>query len=244
MTLPFRLILDEPRSAVMNMALDELLAVEQRHEAEPPALRFYRWESPSVSAGYFQPLSAVDRSFQCLKKDQPLVRRMTGGGAVLHGKDLTFSLALKNPNPFFPTDTKMSYLKINEALRAGLIGLFPELDYADCRTAAPLGRAGKERVCFEAPSCYDLLLAGKKVVGASQRRLGRVLLHQSSVFLDLPFEEAARRIRSGFEEKWRVRFEARSFSEEELREAEKLAEARYASEDWALPVFLASSLRS
>ncbi len=240
----FRLILDAPRPAAMNMALDELLAAEQRRASEPPALRFYRWDSPSVSAGYFQSVASVDRYFQCGKKGMALVRRITGGGAVLHGKDLTFSLAMKNPNSFFPTDTKTSYLKINEALRAGLLPLFPKLDYADCRTAAPMGRAGKERVCFEAPSCYDLLLDGEKVVGASQRRLGAVILHQSSVFLTLPFEEAASRIRSGFEEKWGVEFEERTFSDEEIAEAESLAEARYASPDWALPVFLASSLRS
>ena len=229
----FRLIIDPPRSAARNMAVDEMLLLS-RSEKGVPVLRFYEWSEPSVTAGYFQDLRRVAGKFNAEKKIIPVVKRLSGGGAVLHGEDLTFSLSIAVSNPFFPTDVKSSYLKINEALRVGLKNDLPKLDYADCKTVAPKKKQSDDRVCFDSPACYDLLLSGKKVLGSSQRRIGKTLLHQSSVFLKLKKELLRRRIAEGFEKVWKVNFKESPLSKKELGEAEKIEKNRYASSEWAL----------
>ena len=178
----FRLILDPPRSAALNMALDEFLMRSQGSSEAPPVLRFYSWAEPAYSAGYFQNVDEIVKRFQCEKKHIPVVRRLTGGGLVRHGDDITFSLSVKGDSPFFAGAVKDSYLKVNEALRRGMKPLYAQIDYADCKSI-PSAKGEKERICFESPSCYDLLLGGKKIVGASQRRKDGAILHQSSIFL-------------------------------------------------------------
>ena len=207
----FRLILDEARSAAMNMAVDELL-MQSVTEGAGAVLRFYRWSTPSVTVGYFENVAKVSRRFG----RYPVVRRITGGGAVLHGEDLTFSLTMRLPISFFANDIKSSYLKINEAVRVGLCAEYPKMDYADCRTVGAQSSKQKERVCFDAPSCYDLLTAGKKVLGGSQRRTNGVMLHQSTLFLSQPPEILIKRIREGFENVWKVAFVEAGLSEKEL----------------------------
>lgn len=233
MSRPVRLILDPPRRAALNMAIDEILMESRQAPDAPPVLRFYFWSEPAYSIGYFQSVEAVARRFGCAKKKIGVVRRLAGGGTVLHGEDLTFSLTLKNPNLFFSGDVKTSYLKINEAVRIGLKDAYPELDYADCRTVPP-GRPGaRERVCFEAPSCYDLLLEGKKILGASQRRAGGAILHQSTIFLKEDPERLIEKIRRGFEKNWGVEFQEKALTQEELKKAELKEKERYASPEWA-----------
>lgn len=231
MSLTFRLILDPPRDAALNMAIDELLMESQSLSEPPPVLRFYSWSEPAYSAGYFQNVAEIVKRFRCVKKNISVVKRFTGGGLVFHGKDLTFSLSMKDSDHFFLGNVKDSYLKVNEALRSGLKPAFPDIDYADCRDI-PSGRGDGGRVCFEAPSCYDLLLHGKKVVGASQRRKGGAILHQSSVFLNGDESILRRHILEGFMEKWKIDFFEKPLSAEELFAAQQKKE-RYASSEWA-----------
>lgn len=214
------------------MAIDEMLMASQDSADSTPILRFYRWASPTHSIGYFQNVATVVKRFGSAKNKINVVRRITGGGLVFHGQDLTFSLAMKNPNAYFTGDVKDSYLKVSEALRVGLKEMFKDLDYADCKNI-PSGRAANERVCFEAPSCYDLLLQKKKVVGASQRRMGGALLHQSSVFLGDKHEELTKKILMGFETAWKINFVERPLTAAELSEAQKKEKKRYTSPEWA-----------
>lgn len=232
--------MDEARPATLNMAIDEWLLQAQHAVDATPTFRFYSWDRPSVSVGYFQKIEVAAQKFNAEKKNLPVVRRLSGGGSVEHGKDLTFSLTLKTQNPFFPTDVKTSYLRINEAIRTGLKMLYSKLDYADCRTAgANRKRQSDERVCFEAPACYDLLLDGQKVLGASQRRVGNGLLHQSSLFLNGDRQYLTKAILRGFESLWGVKFEQNPLSEQELDAARELEQARYISKEWANPVAIA-----
>lgn len=216
------------------MAIDEaLLERASSHSAYKPTLRFYSWSRPAITAGYFQDVQELARRLDCRKKSLEVVRRLTGGGMVLHGTDLTFSLVMRLPSPFVSGDVKDSYLKINHALIAGLKDFFDGLDFADCRTV-PSGRAGGgERVCFEKPSCYDLLWRGKKVVGASQRRKSGALLHQSTIFLDKDRAELEKKIKEGFEKLWSVGFERAELSDEERNQAIELEKKRYRSPEWA-----------
>ncbi len=217
----------------MNMAVDELLMRNQCLEDASPVLRIYSWDQPSVSIGYFQNVKKTAALRDCHESGFPLVRRITGGGLVFHGKDLTFSLAMKNPNPFLPKETKASYLKINEAVLAGLRNQHPTIDFADCKTI-PSGRGSGERVCFKSPSCYDLMLGGEKVVGSSQRRADGVLLHQSSIFIAGLNGSIARLIADGFREKWGVSFTEEPLTISEYEEARVIEEERYALADWSL----------
>ena len=226
-----RLILDPPRRATLNMAIDEFLMESQKDPGSLPTLRLYQWSEPAYSIGYFQNINEVARRFQRAGRELRVVRRLTGGGIVPHGDDLTLSLALKEASFRFLKEVKTSYLKINEAIREGLAGSHAGLDYADCRSV-PSGRAGKNLVCFDRPSCYDLLLAGKKVVGASQRRQGSALLHQSAIFLQTSPEVLGRQIVGGFEKAWGVSFVENPLKEQELLQAEGLEKKRYADPEW------------
>jgi lipoate-protein ligase A len=214
------------------MAVDEVLMESQKDRALVPVLRIYFWDKLSYSIGYFQSVAQTVKRFDCEKKKIPVVRRITGGGLVAHNGDITFSLSLKNPNPFVPSETKSSYLKINEALWAGFRSSGSKIDFADCKTAAPLGRGG-ERVCFEAPSCYDLLLGGKKVVGASQRRKDGLMLHQSAVFMKGDRKELISQMLEGFREKWGVTVEEKPLTERELEKAKEKEKERVGSPEWA-----------
>ena len=228
-----RLILDSPHSATFNMAADEFLMESQKNLNVLPVLRIYFWDSPAVSVGYFQNVREVARRLG--EEAGVIVRRITGGGLVAHGRDLTFSLCLKNDNPVLPTEVKMSYLKVNEALRMGLKDLYKELDYADCKTV-PSGRPDEKRVCFERPSCYDLLIGKKKVVGASQRRKDGVILHQSTVFLSDSRDILTEKILKGFREAWKIEFEIDPFNKAEINLIQKKEKERYGLPDWAEPV--------
>ena len=228
----FRLIIDIPRSATQNMALDEALVETQTADAMP-CIRFYQWEEPAVTVGYFESVEKTVSRLQAGKKDLAVVRRLTGGGAVLHGKDLTFSLCARLPNPRIPSDVKDSYLKINEAIRMGLKENFSKIDYADCKTISSQSSRQKDRVCFESPSCYDLLLDGKKILGASQRRFGSAILHQSTLFIQKPFGELISMIRGGFETLWKVEFFEKAITTEEIKRAQKIERERYNSKEWA-----------
>ena len=215
MTHKIRLILDPPRSATLNMAIDEYLMESQSEPESSPTLRIYSWEEPACSIGYFQDVNEVAKKVERSHPRITVVKRITGGGLVTHGEDLTFSLAVKDPGPFLPKNVKSSYLKVNETLLAGLRELFPRLDFVDCKSI-PFGRGEGERICFESPAFYDLQLDGRKVVGASQRRKKGILLHQSAIFLNVSKEDLTRAILKGFEKKWQVDFEKIPLSDEEM----------------------------
>ncbi len=158
---------DPPARASWNMALDESLL-------EDPTscwLRFYAWEPHAISLGYFQKIG--DFALEAERFD--LVRRPTGGGAILHAHELTFSLAL--PEALLPSSVRSSYSLINGALMEALRDLGVGLrEPTDCDSTAGTW-------CFAHPVGLDLVQKdGRKVVGCAQRRRqGRVLHHGSLV---------------------------------------------------------------
>jgi len=161
----------------MNMAIDEaLLGV-----IETPVLRVYRWERAAVSFGYFEPWEPIRQKHP----GRDPVRRWTGGGVVLHGEDFTYSLLI--PRKIDAGAPGESYRVIHGALcRAlGEMGL----------AAEPAGSSAAKRsqACFENPVLHDVLVEGRKVAGAAQRRTRTGLLHQGSIqTLELPPGFAAR----------------------------------------------------
>lgn len=173
----WRLLFSAPTDGPMNMAIDQAIMEAVAVDRVPPTLRFYAWDPPCLSLGYTQPVSEVDRS-RLAARGWDLVRRMTGGRAILHTDELTYSVALKADNPIVTADVVESYRRLSRALVVGLqrLGADPQADkLTDGRQAHNAGP-----VCFEAPSHYEITIDGKKLVGSAQvRKFGAVLQHGS-----------------------------------------------------------------
>ncbi|MGC6488856.1 MAG: lipoate--protein ligase family protein [Planctomycetota bacterium] len=141
--------------------------------AEVPTLRLYGWRPHAVSLGYFQSLAA----FADVPDTTPVVRRSTGGGAIFHGDELTFSLALDGG--LLPADVAASYTHLHDAVARALAALGVTCWRA---TTGRMSARPSDRWCFEHPVQGDLLTDAGKLCGSAQRReRGRVLHHGSLV---------------------------------------------------------------
>jgi lipoate-protein ligase A len=169
-----------PCAASHNMAVDEALALSVRNRHSPPVLRFYEWLEPSVTIGSFQKINSLNVSY-CREHRIPLVRRLTGGRAILHGSELTYSLSARTDHGPFSSGLLDSYMKIGEAFRIAFVlsGLSPEI-----RGKRERGNGMKTPHCFHSTSFGEITLQGKKVAGAAQKRWRESFLQQGS----LPFE--------------------------------------------------------
>ncbi len=151
----------------MNMAVDEaLLGV-----ITGPVLRVYRWVRPAVSFGYFERWEPI----RMAHLDRDAVRRWTGGGVVLHGEDFTYSLLIPAGSGMDERGPADSYGVIHWALRRALC------DAGIRAEAAPSAGAKISQACFENPVAHDVMVNGRKVAGAAQRRTRAGLIHQGSV---------------------------------------------------------------
>lgn len=169
----WRLIYDYPASGAVNMAVDEAILAAVGERQVLPTLRLYRWEPFCLSLGYGQRSGEVDHNrLQQLGWD--LVRRPTGGKAILHGDELTYSVALPNDHELAQGDVVESYRRISQALITAvrLIGLEPQSEQQ------AKGNQGLGPVCFEVPSHYEITSGGKKLIGSAQvRRKEGILQH-------------------------------------------------------------------
>jgi lipoate-protein ligase A len=169
----FRILFDPPASGAWNMAVDEAL-LEAAADERSCALRFYRWEEPTLSLGYFQVYD--DRRRHAASASCPVVRRASGGGAILHDVELTYSLAVPNRHPL-AVDRLRTYRVVHQALIDVLAdwGVPGEWFVGDSRREAFL--------CFERRSSGDVLVGGVKVAGSAQRRRRGAVLQHGSVLL-------------------------------------------------------------
>jgi lipoyl(octanoyl) transferase len=171
----WRVIETLPSRGAWNMAVDEVLAESVRQGAAP-TLRFFRWSPACLSFGRNQAANGVYRpgDFRALGVD--LVRRPTGGWAVFHDAELTYSVVVRD-RAF--GSARKAYLAINQALIEGLkrIGVIAELRTADgSRPPPPVARP-----CFADPVQGEVLAMGRKLIGSAQARVGGVLLQQGSI---------------------------------------------------------------
>ncbi|HET9112225.1 MAG TPA: lipoate--protein ligase family protein [Ktedonobacterales bacterium] len=173
----WRLLLEtEPRTGAWNMALDEAIMDSVAEGSAPPTLRFYQWAPPCLSLGRRQPLQGVD--LELLRADGcEAVRRATGGWAILHTDELTYSVALKPEDPRADGPILDAYRKLSAGLVAGL----ELLDVAAImKPASAGGTHNLTAACFEVPSAYEITAQGRKLIGSAQARPnGRVLQHGS-----------------------------------------------------------------
>ena len=216
-------------SAAINMAIDEALL----ESLTLPAVRFYRWQSPALSFGYFGRFADV-ASYQ---SERDLVRRWTGGGIVFHGEDLTYSILIPANDAAFAESSTSIYEKIHRALCDALLasGLNPVVagvgEPRSCRATIKPRRACISEArynCFRTPVHADVMIDGRKVAGAAQRRTHRGLLQQGSIQgID---------IGNGLAERFAQALSAncceRKVDEEILKPARKLAQQKYGTESW------------
>jgi lipoate-protein ligase A len=209
-------------SAAMNMAIDEALL----ETAVVPTIRFYRWDSPALSFGYFGKFSDV--AIYAAERD--LVRRWTGGGIVFHGDDLTYSIVISASDPAFSESASLIYEKVHRALAEALCGIGRRTDLvgsARCADRTPQGGVLTNN-CFANPVRADVMMDGRKIAGAAQRRTRRGLLQQGSIQgfamntdLAQKFAQALSADCSEFE-----------VSEQILQRASDLAQQKYGAASW------------
>ncbi|NUM47335.1 MAG: lipoate--protein ligase family protein [Anaerolineales bacterium] len=175
---PWRLIHTPPASGAWNMALDEAILEATGQGRVPPTLRLYAWNPPCLSLGYAQPVTDVDRD-ALTRHGWDLVRRPTGGRAILHTDELTYSVSAPSTEPRVAGSVLESYQRLAQALLQALHLLAVPAE-AEEKYALPEDANPKGPVCFEVPSNWEITVDGKKLIGSAQvRRQVGVLQHGS-----------------------------------------------------------------
>jgi lipoate-protein ligase A len=167
-----------------NMALDEYLLNGMVPSQGRPVLRFYRWSPAAVSCGFGQKLEREVDLGKCRRAGIDVVRRPTGGRAVLHWDELTYCLVWPLNEPGLDGTISDTYRRISECLAAGLrlFGLETELEKNQNRSERNKGRIASPP-CFSSTARWELKHRGRKLVGSAQRRIGQAVLQHGSLLL-------------------------------------------------------------
>lgn len=174
----WRLIDSGPCPASYNMALDEAVSMAVREGTEPPTLRLYGWDKASLTLGCFQDVSGIDLAY-CKARDIPIVRRPTGGRAVLHDRELTYGFSARTDRPPFSKGLLDSYRKIGRALHLALAKTGISCEARKEREKGII-LAGSH-LCFKSSSVGEILVDRRKVIGSAQKRWSDGLLQQGSI---------------------------------------------------------------
>jgi lipoyl(octanoyl) transferase len=180
----WRVIHDPPMPGQYNMERDLNLHREVSRGG-PPVLRFYRFDPPAVSLGRFQKTAEVVDVAACRRRGIDIVQRPTGGRALLHHRELTYSLAVPESHPLIPSSVVEAYKIFSMALVQGfaLLSIPASLAPGENR-----GRGLAPGACFDTPSAYEIQIDGKKVVGSAQLRRDGVLLQHGAILLSLSLD--------------------------------------------------------
>jgi lipoate-protein ligase A len=181
----WRLIIDGATDGATNMAVDEAILTGVREGTSLPTLRLYAWSPPCLSLGRNQPLDDVDLE-ACQAGGVDVVRRPTGGRAILHVDELTYSVAVLEADPRAAGGVLASYRRLSEGLLAGLgqLGVVALQALGQRKPAADL-----TAICFDTPSDYEITVrppgypsvGGRKLVGSAQWRAGGGVMQHGSL---------------------------------------------------------------
>lgn len=183
----WRLIDSGPCDAAYNMALDEAIAISVRNGEAAPTLRFYGWESLSVSIGSFQNIAEIDTEY-CTNNNIPVVRRPTGGRGILHGDELTYSFSARNEGDF-SGGLLESYRKLSIAFKSAMesAGLMVSL-----KEKRESGRNLKRSpICFKSTSFGEISINSIKIIGSAQKRWNDAFLQQGSIPYSIDYERTS-----------------------------------------------------
>jgi lipoate-protein ligase A len=257
----WRLLRSAPADGATNMAVDEAILRAVVAGRVPPTLRLYTWQPPCLSLGRAQPLADVDvRAVRASGFD--LVRRPTGGRAILHIDELTYSVVAPQEDPRVAEGIVESYRRLSAGLvrgleRLGVTDLVADQRVQDRRPEGP--------VCFEVPSDYEITIGGRKLVGSAQMRAqGAVLQHgalplygdiarvcpllsahpdptrvrarattvEEALGRSATWDEAADALAAGFAQALNLRLEPGVLTDQERLWADELRAERYATDGW------------
>jgi len=258
----FRLLVTQPLDGAANMALDEALLTSRLGGGGPPTLRFFAWRPPAISLGYGQPLDGRVDHAAAAALGIGLVRRPTGGSAILHeGPDLevTYSVTAAAEDFAGADDLLATYRWIGAALEAGLRRLGAPVEMVPVRPSDP---AVMPAFCFARTGSYELEVDGRKLVGSAQRRQGAGFLQHGSVMLGAAperlrqvfprerdplagmttleavlgrrpsFDETAEALAEGFRAAHGIELRPGGLSEQESKLLDSLTQDKYATDGW------------
>lgn len=244
--------------AFTNMAIDEAILQHCR----VPTLRVYGWRPTAISVGYNQNVQREINIDYCKKNNIEIVRRLTGGKAVFHDKEITYSFILPENNGLLPFEINESYKIIANALVIALkkIGIGAEIRKVSERIETP--------VCFNSSNWYELLVGGRKISGSAQRRMDGKILQHGPILIDfdynknnsmfnsdnnfdnienlknritslkrelkkeINYNELAKAIKSGFKKNFDFELIDDSLANEEIELAKRLGEEKYKTDEW------------
>ena len=206
MGLAWRVVDTGANCGAYNMGVDQVLAADA---AQGPVLRFYDWEPPAVSCGWNQQPERETNVEACRVLGIDVVRRPTGGRAVLHWEELTYSVACVAEVLVAGGGVEATHRKIGACLAEGLrlFGAPVELE-----RAGRCGRAWRSGPCFGSTARWELKCQQRKLVGSAQRRYGRRLLQHGSILLGRAHERLPQlmRIDKDARQKWTRQVRAHS----------------------------------
>ena len=250
MTEEWRLLLTGANTAAKNMAIDRAVLVANSEGKVPPTVRFYEWTPPAISIGYFQSLTEEIDIEMCNKFGVDYVRRITGGGAVFHENELTYSIVIPESHKEIPKNIMDSYGRICGAVIRGLDSLGIESQYK------PIN---------------DIITNMKKISGNAQTRKQKTVLQHGTVLMDvnvekmfsllkvpnekirdklisdvkdrvtsikhvlernIPFDSAANAMKKGFEEEFGIKLINGKLTDEELDLTEQFEKECFGAKDW------------
>ena len=244
--------------AYTNMAIDEAILTY----CKIPTLRVYQWRPAAISVGYSQNANKEINIEKCNENNIDIVRRITGGKAVFHDKEITYNFILPENVLKLPRNVTESYKIIAQALVFTFkkIGINVEIKKQPERNATP--------ICFNSSNWYELIANNKKISGSAQRRLnGKILQHgpllmdfdyeknaalfnshnsldseenlkkritsiKNELNLNISYKELVLAIKHGFQKNFNFNFFEDILNEEEIKLAERLKKGKYSSDDW------------
>lgn len=226
------------------MARDEALLVSVGEGTSPPTVRFYKWDPPTISLGYFQKYAQYE-SLPSPAGDLAVVRRTTGGGAILHDREWTYSIALPTTHPLAADNPAQLYELVHHALigTLELLGVQPQL----CGSSDDSSAGRGPFFCFDRRHATDLLLEGRKLAGSAQRRTQKAILQHGSIilanrydqhhvaaitdYIDIADQTLLPPLIDALGQRFGAELQQGHWSEAELTRAEELT-AKYGGEEW------------
>ena len=248
--MEWRLLLTGFNDAFTNMAIDEAILIHRSQNKVPSTVRLYGWLPPAVSIGYFQSLKEEVNLNKCKEFGIDYLRRITGGGAVFHDQEVTYSCVVPVNDPIIPSDILGSYKKICAGIVSGLTKLGIQAEFV------PLN---------------DIIANGKKISGNAQTRKFHTILQHGTILIDtdvekmfsllkvpseklrdkmikhvkdrvtsinaflgrrIDFDEVCDVLSEGFREKLGVELVKGKLSESEVKLSQKIAKERYKNHKW------------
>ena len=180
--MEWRFINSEMVDGYTNMAIDESIMKCYSDGERKPTLRIYGWNPPAVSIGYFQTIENAVNIQACKDFGIDIVRRLTGGRAVLHEHEITYSIIIEENYPKIPKSIVESYKFLCKGILRGL-----KLAGADVSLESGKKniREVSSQACFDSPSTYEIVCEGKKLVGSAQVRKNGIILQHGSILVDI-----------------------------------------------------------